>query len=62
MIVLLQWKLLEMDPLEWGWKKSDEKFMPFLTDLPPAPNELLKIIRCNNQTDCSNMRCNMQAA
>jgi len=38
-------------------EKSDEKLMPLLTDLPPAPSELLRIIRCNCQTDCSSMRC-----
>ena len=56
---ILGWKghSSEMNPLEWGWKKSDEKFMPLHTDLPPAPSEILKIIRCNCQTDCSNMRC-----
>ena len=27
------------------------------TDLPPAPSEILKIIRCNYQTDYSCMRC-----
>ena len=29
----------------------------FLPDFSPAPNKLQKIIRCNCQTDCSNMRC-----
>ena len=29
--------------------------MPVLTDLPPAPDELLKIVRCNCHTDCSSM-------
>ena len=28
-----------------------------LTDLSPAPDELLKMIRCNCHTDCSSMRC-----
>ena len=31
--------------------------MPVLTNLPPAPEELLKRIRCNCQTDCNSMRC-----
>ena len=31
--------------------------MPVLTDLPPAPDELLKIVRCNCHTDYSSMRC-----
>jgi len=46
-----------VNPLEWEWKKSDEKLMPLLTDLPPAPSEFLRIIIRNCQTDCSNMRC-----
>ena len=54
-----EWKdcSAEMQPLEWGWKKSEGKLMPVLTDLPPAPDELLKIVRCNCHTDCSSMRC-----
>ena len=47
----------KLQPLEYGWKKSEEKFMPILTDLPPAPDDLLKMIRCNCLTDCSSMRC-----
>ena len=38
-------------------KKSEGKQMPVLTDLPPAPDELLKIVRCNCHTDRSSMRC-----
>ena len=38
-----EWKgcSAELQPLEWGWKKSEGKQMPVLTDLPPAPDELL---------------------
>lgn len=43
----------EMQPTyEWGWKEIEGKLMPLLTDLPPAPDELMKIIRCNCHTDC----------
>ena len=31
--------------------------MPVPTDLPPAPDELLQIIRRNCQMDCSTTRC-----
>ena len=43
---ILEWKGSgdEISPLEWGWKKSDGKLMPVLTDLPPAPDELMKMI------------------
>ena len=56
---ILEWKGSddEIRPLEWGWKKSDGQLMPVLTDLPPAPDELLKMIRCICHSDCSSMRC-----
>ena len=56
---VLEWKNCSnsVNPLEWGWKESDGKFTPALTDLPPAPDNLLKMIRCNCRTDCSSMRC-----
>ena len=47
----------EMQPTEWGWKEYNGTLKPVLTDLPPAPDELLKLIRCNCHTDCSSMRC-----
>ena len=33
---------------EWGWVLKDTGLHPVLTDMPPAPAELLKIIRCKN--------------
>ena len=32
-------------------------WLPISTDEPPAPEELLKVIRCNCNTDCSSQRC-----
>ena len=54
-----EWKACsdELQPLEWSRKKSEGKLTPVLTDMPPAPDKLLKIIRCNCHTDCSSMRC-----
>ncbi len=34
--------------------------MPVHTDLPPAPDYLLWVVRCNCQTDCSTLRCTLQ--
>ena len=42
---------------EWGWVLKDTGLHPVLTDMPPAPAELLKIIRCNCATDCGTARC-----
>ncbi len=44
-------------PSSWGWNCTDGKMKPVTTDLPAAPDELLKIIRCNCQGDCSSSRC-----
>ena len=44
-------------PEEWGWKESEGILVPVTTDLLPAPDDLLCIIRCNCRTDCGTMRC-----
>ncbi len=36
---------------------KDENLVPVMTDLPPALDELLRVIRCNCTTDCSTARC-----
>ena len=54
-----QWKSLDCDLSThlWGWTKDDAVLSPTMTDLPPAPEDLLKIIRCNCLTNCQNARC-----
>ena len=54
-----QWKDPQCDllPEEWGWVRKDTGLHPILMDMPPAPAELLKIIRCNCTTDCATARC-----
>jgi hypothetical protein len=42
---------------QWGWKVSDGRMVPILTDNPPAPQELLQVIRCTCRTGCYTMRC-----
>ena len=46
-----------MSTEEWGWKTCDGLFLPVMTHLPPAPEALLSVIRCNCSTDCSSLRC-----
>ena len=47
----------ELQPEQRGWKETERGLMPIHTDQPPAPDELLRVIRCNCQSDCSSMRC-----
>ena len=54
-----QWKNSDcnMMPESWGWPCTESGLIPILTDQPPAPEELLKIIRCNCSGDCSSAKC-----
>ena len=47
----------ELNPVEWGWRLSDDKFFPEKCSLPPAPEGLLKVIHCNCKKDCDSKRC-----
>ena len=48
-----QWKSIDcsLQAEVWGWNLLDTGYFPRSTDLPPAPGELLKNIRCNCATD-----------
>ena len=34
-----------LNPTHWGWKKENNDFFPIQTDISPAPQNLLKILR-----------------
>ena len=57
-----QWKSIDcsLQAEVWGWNLLDTGYFPRSTDLPPAPGELLKNIRCNCATDCSSGWCSCQ--
>ena len=59
-----EWKTLTecpLDPVEWGWKLEKEKLIPVMIDVPPAPDELLNIVRCNckmsSKNPCGGRQC-----
>ena len=55
---VMTWKGNELpNPDDWAWYKKDELLYPVLTDLAPALEYLLKIIRCACKTGCSNFQC-----
>ena len=53
------WKRVDETMLteEWGWKSCEGLLVPVMTHLPPAPEALLHIIRCNCSTDSNSLRC-----
>ena len=46
-----------MKPTDWGWILKDAMLYPVLTDLPPAPVDILKVIKCSCMGECDKMRC-----
>jgi hypothetical protein len=59
-----QWKSLmatDIRPTDWGWKLMDGQYVPIATDLEPAPESMLSIMRCKCRTDsrhpCSTLLC-----
>ncbi|KAK7111484.1 hypothetical protein V1264_011106 [Littorina saxatilis] len=55
-----EWVNLSADlaPEEWGWHLSaGQQLEPRTTDLPPAPEALLRVVRCNCKKDCQSKRC-----
>ena len=59
---ICQWKNSECDmlPESWGWTPLDSGLYPTKTDLPPAPNDSLKVIMSNCSADCSSAHCSCQ--
>lgn len=42
---------------DWGWAVTEGQALPRMTDLPAAPEMLLRMIRCNCSSDCASTRC-----
>ena len=55
---VMTWKGNELpNPEDWGWYKKDELLYTVLTDLAPASEYLLKIIRCACKTGYFQCQC-----
>ena len=44
-------------PKDWGWSIVQNKLLPIKTDLPAAPDSLLKMIKCTCKQNCDTKRC-----
>ena len=45
----MDWKFLEevhYNPVSWGWTLQNGLYHPIFSDQPPAPDDLLKFVRC----------------
>ncbi len=46
-----------LSPVDWGWRVNEGVMYPIKTDLPPAPESILKVIKCGCKGTCSTARC-----
>jgi len=54
---IMDWKSLSTQPLnptDWGWQVQSGTLVPITTDQKPAPDDLLKVIRCSCKTTSHN--------
>ena len=54
--MIQEWMGQALNPEEYRWKFRDGHLLPIVTDLQPAPKELLEVIRCNCESGCSSSR------
>lgn len=52
----------KLNPLEYGWHETNNRFTAILTNLQPAPSHLLSAIRCGCKGVCDTRRCNCREA
>ena len=52
-----EWLGVEMSSVDWGWKVSAGNLLPIMTDLQPAPQKFLEVVRCGCKSACNTMRC-----
>ena len=52
-----EWKQNQLRPQDSGWRLSNGRLLPILTDRPPAYQSLLEMIRYNCRTDCNTQQC-----
>jgi len=51
----------QLDPVAWGWQLLNGTYEPTMTDLNPAPDNIVRFIRCNcdssKKSPCSKNVC-----
>ncbi len=52
----------KLNPLIYGWQETNNRFTAIMTNLPPAPSQLLSAIRCGCKGVCDTRRCNCKLA
>ena len=46
-----------VEPTQCGWRLECNSLVPVTTDIPAAPSDLLKVIRCSCKSNCDSKPC-----
>ena len=49
-------------PEGYGWQMKDNRWMPVMTELPPAPAAIVELVKCGCKKQCSTNRCQCRKA
>ena len=49
-------------PEEYGWEKEEDRCIPVMTCLPPAPEAIIELVKCGCKTQCASNRCQCRRA
>ena len=53
-----QWRGINLDPINWGWKLENDRLRPITSLQEPVPPSLLHVITCNCKAGCErNCEC-----
>ena len=44
-------------PENYGWEKDDNRWLPVMTKLPPAPEAIIQLVKCGCAKQCASNRC-----
>jgi len=60
----VEWQTLQAGSLkaeDWGWRQVQQQYLPTTTDLPPAPADLMDLVKCRCKVEtrrpCMTMLC-----
>ena len=50
---------IDMNPVDWGWKVEDNRFVPAMTNKTAATESLLQMVYCNCKTTVLYTLCSL---
>ncbi|OXU23828.1 hypothetical protein TSAR_008354 [Trichomalopsis sarcophagae] len=56
------WLGFNLNPEDWGWRRTSNMLLPIINTKPVAPKELLEMVFCGCKIYCNTSRCSCKKA